>query len=74
MSKIRQAPAISFTHWFFLMVLLALLAVVHGLVFAQAGSIELPENARAKSYGSVNVGIERTTGLAQPLGCLQMHT
>ena len=48
MSKIRQAPAISIHS----LVLLALLAAVHSLVFAQAGSVELPENARAKSYGS----------------------
>jgi len=48
MSRIRRAPAIS-THS---LVLLAFLAAVHGLVCAQAGSVELPDNARAKGYGS----------------------
>ena len=47
MSKIRQAPAISIHS----LVLLALLAAVHGLVFAQDDSVELPENAHEKSYG-----------------------
>ena len=48
MSKLRQAPAISIHS----LVLMSILTAVHGLVFAQAGSVELPENARAKSYGS----------------------
>ena len=48
MSKIRQASAISIHS----LILLTLLAAVHGLVFAQSDSVELPGNARAKSYGS----------------------
>ncbi len=48
MIKIRKAPATSI----YSLVLLALLAAVHGLVFAQAGSVELPDNALAKGYGS----------------------
>ena len=47
MSKIRQAPAISIHS----LVLLVLLAAVHGPVFAQGDSVELPENAHEKSYG-----------------------
>ena len=35
------------------LILLALLAAVPGLLFAQAGSVEIPENARAKTYGDV---------------------
>ena len=48
MSKIRQAPAISI----YSLVLLALLASAQGVVSAENDSPELPENARAKSYGS----------------------
>ena len=47
MSKIRQAPTISIRS----LVLWALLAPVHGVVFAQGDSVELPENASEKSYG-----------------------
>lgn len=48
MSSIRRAPASS-SHS---LILLILPAAVHSLAFAQAGSVELPENARAQSYGS----------------------
>jgi hypothetical protein len=48
MSKIRQAPTISIRS----LVLWALLAPVHGVVFAQGDSVELPENASEKSYVS----------------------
>jgi len=48
MSKLLQAPAISIHS----LILLTLLAAVHGLVFAQGDSVELPENAHAKGYGS----------------------
>ena len=34
------------------LILLALLAIVHSHVFAQSGSIEVPENARVKEYGN----------------------
>jgi hypothetical protein len=33
------------------LIFLALLVAVPGHVFAQGGSVEMPENARAKSYG-----------------------
>jgi hypothetical protein len=61
MSKIRQAPAISIHS----LILLTLLAAMHGLVFAQSYSVELPENARAKSYGS---GWERGRGFREDNG------
>jgi len=48
MSRMRQTPAISMRA----LTLLALLTIVHGHVFAQSGSIEVPENARAKEYGN----------------------
>ena len=48
MRKMQQVPATSIR----VLVLLALMAAAPGLVFSQGGSIELPENARAKSYGS----------------------
>ncbi|HUT41257.1 MAG TPA: hypothetical protein VM011_07930, partial [Gammaproteobacteria bacterium] len=47
MSSMRRTPVISLRA----LILLALLATVHGLVHAQAGSVEAPENARAKEYG-----------------------
>ena len=35
-----------------LQVLLGFLGVFHGLVYAQGGSVEVPRNAHAKSYGN----------------------
>jgi hypothetical protein len=48
MRKMQQVHATSIR----LLVLLALMVAAPGLVFSQGGSVELPENARAKSYGS----------------------
>ncbi len=48
MRRIRRPRAISIHGLIFL----ALLAAAPGTVFAQAGSIAMPENARAKAYGS----------------------
>ena len=48
MRKMQQVHATSIR----MLVLLALMAAAPGLVFSQGGSVELPENARAKSYGS----------------------
>lgn len=47
MTRMRQTPVI-FVHT---LILLALLATLSGPVFAQVGSVEVPENARAKEYG-----------------------
>jgi hypothetical protein len=47
MSRIRRSRDISIHTVIFA----ALLTAVSGLVFAQSGSVEIPENARAKSYG-----------------------
>ena len=47
MSSMRQVQAISMRP----LVLLALMVAAPSLVFAQGGSVKLPENARAKSYG-----------------------
>jgi len=61
MSGMQQLHGISIHSQIFL----ALLGVVPGLVLAQGASAEVPENARAKSYGVVdgNViwAIERST-------------
>jgi hypothetical protein len=103
MTRMRKTPVI-FVH---ALILLALLATLSGPVFAQVGSVEVPENARAKeygngwecdlgyravneasiavrlptnayltntSYGSVGMGIEKTTGAVQTLGSRSMHT
>ena len=48
MSRIRRSREISIHSLIFV----ALLAVVPGLAFAQSGSVEIPENARVKGYGS----------------------
>ncbi|MGB5539279.1 MAG: hypothetical protein WBO37_04240, partial [Gammaproteobacteria bacterium] len=47
MSGMRQTSVISMRA----LILLALLAIVHGHVFARDGSSGVPENARAKDYG-----------------------
>ena len=48
MSRMRRPCAISIHALF----LLALLAAAPGVVFAQGGSVGMPDNAHAKSYGS----------------------
>jgi hypothetical protein len=48
MSRMRRPHTISIPF----LILLALLGAVPSLVFAQGGSIAMPENARAKSHGS----------------------
>ena len=48
MSRMRRPCAISIHALF----LLALLAAAPGVVFAQGGSVGIPENAHAKSYES----------------------
>ena len=44
-----QPPRASSIRW---LIFLALLAAAPGAVFAQGGSLEVPENASAKTYGS----------------------
>ena len=48
MIKMRHTPIISFH----LLMLLVLLTAVPGRVFAKGGTVEMPENASAKKYGS----------------------
>lgn len=48
MSRMRRSRAV-FIH---ALILLAILAAAPGVVFAQGGSVGMPENARAKSFGS----------------------
>jgi hypothetical protein len=48
MSRMRRPRAISIHS----LILFALLVAAPGVVFAQSGSVGMPENARAKSYGS----------------------
>ena len=48
MSRMRRPRAISIHP----LILLALLAAAPGVVFAQGGSVGIPENASVKSYGS----------------------
>lgn len=48
MSRMRRPRAISIHALF----VLALLAAAPGVVFAQGGSVGMPDNAHAKSYGS----------------------
>lgn len=48
MFKMQRTRAISIRLW----ILFGLLGAVHGLVFAQGSSVEVPENAHAKSYGN----------------------
>jgi len=48
MSRLRRPPVI----FIFSLFVLALLAVALGDVFAQSGSIRVPDNARATGYGS----------------------
>ena len=47
MSRMRRPCAVSIHS----LILLTLLAVVPGVVFAQGGSVGMPQNAGAKSYG-----------------------
>ena len=74
MSRLRQTPVISMRA----LILLALLAIVHGHVFAQDGSSGVPENARAKDYGKgweCNQGLSSgQRDLCSRQGSLQMHT
>ena len=48
MFKMQRTRAISIRLW----ILFGLLGAVHGLVFAQGSSAEVPDNAHAKSYGN----------------------
>ena len=48
MSELRRTRSILVR----LQILFGLLGAVHGHVFAQGGSVEVPENAHAKRYGN----------------------
>jgi hypothetical protein len=48
MSRMQRLRAVSIRS----LILLALVVIAPGVAFAQAASVAMPENARARSYGS----------------------